>query len=218
MKVLIAGATGTIGSAILRHCLDYSDITSIVTLTRRHLPPQSPKCTNIVVNDWKNWDANILASIADADAMIWAIGTQDANRDTNYNFIIAFQEAFRKVMRVDRQKRFRYIFVSGALVEPDQNKTLYLKAEARKLKGRADNWTLDFAQKHRNVWQTWIVRPGMLSTNAILRKLAGMLIPIIEDEQIGAFVADLVVHGNEPEGVILNPRMLTRGTELLALK
>jgi putative NADH-flavin reductase len=218
MKVIITGATGTIGGAIYRHCLQHLEITSIVTLTRRPFPCSDSKSTNIVVSNFKNWDSNVLAQIADADAMIWALGTSDANKDTNYNYIVTFQEAFCKVLPVPRANRFRYVLVSGALVEPDQDKTLYFMPAARKLKGATENWSLDFAQQHKDVWQTYIIKPGGVataSTSAIFVMAAGMFLPMIKDDQVGAFVADLLVHGKEPEGRILSERMATRGTELL---
>ncbi|KAF2685002.1 hypothetical protein K458DRAFT_301431 [Lentithecium fluviatile CBS 122367] len=218
MKVLITGSTGTIGSAIFRHCLQHPGITSIVTLTRRAFPSSNPKCTNIIISDFKTWDASIIVQIADADAMIWALGTSDANKDTNYNYILAFQEAFLQAMPVPRRNRFRYVLLSGALVEPDQNKTLWFMPAARKLKGMTENWSLEFANEHVDVWQTFIIKPGGVATAntpAVARMAAGLFMPMIRDEQVGAFVADLVVNGEEREGRILNERMATKGTELL---
>jgi nucleoside-diphosphate-sugar epimerase len=220
MKVLITGATGTIGGAIFRHLLRHPDITSIVTLTRRPFPPSSSdsKCSNIVIDDFNNWDKNVLSSIADADAMIWAMGTSDANKDTNYNYIIAFQQAFRAVLPSTRRNRFRYVLVSGALVEPDQDKSLWFMPAARKLKGTTENWSLDFARANKDVWQTWIIKPGGVitaETYAIARLAAGLFLPMIKDEQVGAFVADLLVHGKETEERISNTRVASRGQELL---
>ena len=220
MKVLLTGATGTIGGAIFRHLLNNPDITSIVTLTRRPFQTQDPRVSNIIVNDFHNWDMRLLTSIADADAMVWAMGTSDANKDTNYTYIVAFQNAFRQVLSPSRKRRFRYVLVSGALVEPDQNKTLWLMPAARKLKGTTEEWTLEFAQRHRDFWQTWIIKPGGISTAqsyAIAHMAARLFLPMIKDDQVGAFVADLVVHGEEPEGRIFNDRMLARGSGLLRL-
>ncbi|KAJ7089841.1 hypothetical protein B0H15DRAFT_800486 [Mycena belliarum] len=220
MKVLLTGATGTIGSGILRHLLLNPDITSVVTLTRRPLPPSNPKTTNIVIPDFQNWDAAILTSLSDADAMVWAMGTSDTNEDTNYNFILAFQQAFLPVLPTPRRNRFRYVLTSGLSVEPDQEKSLWFLDGARKLKGRTETWSLNFAKEHEDVWQTWIIKPGGVATAetyAVTRMAIGLLImPTIRDDEVGAFVADLLVHGKEPEGRILNERMVARGAELLA--
>ena len=220
MKVLITGATGAIGGAIFRHLLQTPDVTSVVALTRRPLSSSDPRVSNIVIDDFNNWNQSILASIADADAMVWAMGTSDANKDTNYNYILAFQEAFGRVLPRARQHRFRYVLISGALVEPDQDKTLYFMEAARKLKGATEEWSLEYAQKHKDVWQTWIIKPGGVvtaKTYAIARMAAGMFMPMIRDEQVGAFVVHLIVHGKEAEGRILNERMAKKGTELLQL-
>lgn len=220
MKVLLTGATGTIGGAIFRHLDKHPSISSIVALTRRPFDPPSSKCTNIVINDFNNWESDVLASVADSDAMVWAMGTSDTNKDVNYKYIKAFQEAFCNVASVGRERRFRYVLVSGALVEPDQEKTLYFMAGARKLKGLTETWSLEFAKRNEKVWQTWIVKPGGVITDQtwrVAKLLAGIMMPMICDEEVGAFVADLVVRGTEPEGRIFNERMVARGSELLSL-
>jgi hypothetical protein len=45
----------------------------------------------------------------------------------------AFAEAFILTM-VNGRKRFRYLHVSGAMVERDQNRVLWLKSSVRKIK------------------------------------------------------------------------------------
>lgn len=74
MKVLITGATGTIGSEIFRHCLAHPDITSVVAITRRSLPEavsSHPKLTSVVMQDFKIWPREMLQSHSDAAGMIW---------------------------------------------------------------------------------------------------------------------------------------------------
>ncbi|KAF2242506.1 hypothetical protein BU26DRAFT_127869 [Trematosphaeria pertusa] len=108
MKVLLTGASGIIGSVILKQCLQRPEITSVITLTRRPLPSTSPKCENIVVRDFKHWDSGLLDDIADADAMIWAMGTSGGNEEPNLNYPLAFQQAFLPTQK-SPGKRFRFI-------------------------------------------------------------------------------------------------------------
>ena len=63
------------------------------------------------------------------------MGTYDANRAVNLEFPYSFQTSFSKVMHNRLGKRrFRYVYLSGRLVEQDQTKTLWLLPEARKIK------------------------------------------------------------------------------------
>jgi uncharacterized protein YbjT (DUF2867 family) len=79
MKVLITGATGAIGGAVLKQCLKHPGITSIVALVRRELPADfipsddanRDKFTAVVIKDFATWSPDVLAQIKDADAMIW---------------------------------------------------------------------------------------------------------------------------------------------------
>jgi uncharacterized protein YbjT (DUF2867 family) len=79
MKVLITGATGRIGGAVLQQCLKHPQITSLVALVRRELPNDFISSDNanrqkfeaIVVKDFADWPAETLDHIKDADAMIW---------------------------------------------------------------------------------------------------------------------------------------------------
>jgi uncharacterized protein YbjT (DUF2867 family) len=76
MKVLITGATGTIGKAALNQALLRPEITSVVALTRRSLPSNvsaNLKLKTIIMEDFSGWAANVLDEIKDADAMIWFV-------------------------------------------------------------------------------------------------------------------------------------------------
>jgi putative NADH-flavin reductase len=76
MKVLITGATGTIGKEALNQALLRPEITLVVALTRRSLPSSisaNPKLKTIIMKDFSTWEPNVLEEIKDADAMIWFV-------------------------------------------------------------------------------------------------------------------------------------------------
>jgi len=75
MKVLVTGATGTIGQHVLLHVLLRPEITSVVAISRRDLPTDisnNPKLKVIILKDFNDWPQDILEEIKDADAMIWS--------------------------------------------------------------------------------------------------------------------------------------------------
>ena len=76
MKLLLTGATGTIGGGALRACLAHPQITKIVAFVRRALPEEissNPKLETVLVEDFSNWTENLLDRHLDASAMIWYV-------------------------------------------------------------------------------------------------------------------------------------------------
>lgn len=74
MKVLITGATGTIGSGALTQCLAHPQITTVIAFTRRPLPASisaHPKLRTVLVADFSTWKPDLLDQHMDAAAMIW---------------------------------------------------------------------------------------------------------------------------------------------------
>jgi uncharacterized protein YbjT (DUF2867 family) len=73
MKLIIVGATGFVGTEILRQSLLRKDITSVVAVTRRALtsPPSSPKLQNVVVKDYDQYNDEAKTAFKDANGCIW---------------------------------------------------------------------------------------------------------------------------------------------------
>lgn len=64
-----------------------------------------------------------------------ALGTSDDNRAANLDFPMAFQNSFVKIVGPRTGKApFRYVHLSGKLVEQDQNKPLWFLPIPRKTK------------------------------------------------------------------------------------
>ncbi|KAF1969753.1 hypothetical protein BU23DRAFT_651988 [Bimuria novae-zelandiae CBS 107.79] len=225
MKVLITGATGTIGSAILKHLLLNPAITSIIVLSRRALPAHisSPKLTTIIVQEFASYDGTLLAQLVSADAAVWAMGTTDANHEVNYVYPTAFFTALMDARKASQQvgagKRLHYVRVCGAFTERDQDRSLWFYDAPRKLHGLSEAKTLELGEQYKDVCRTWVVKPGGVATSGVwaMECLGGLLGGgvVIGDEKLGAFVADLVVRGEEEEGRVWNGRMVVKGGELL---
>lgn len=76
MKVLLTGATGTIGGGALRACLIHPQITAVVAFVRRPLPQDlssNPKLETVIVEDFSTWTDELLDQHMDAAAMIWYV-------------------------------------------------------------------------------------------------------------------------------------------------
>jgi nucleoside-diphosphate-sugar epimerase len=71
MKVILTGATGTIGSGVLKQCLANPEVQSVIALTRRPLDVKDTKIENIIHRDFLNYDSETREKLKGADACIW---------------------------------------------------------------------------------------------------------------------------------------------------
>lgn len=223
MKVLIAGASGSIGGEILTHLLQRNEITKIIALTRKPIPDPPSKIENILIPDFGDWEElgdEKWEKILDADAMVWAIGTYDLNEDVNTRYPLAFQDAFTAQLstpRTGKTSKFRFILLSGAFVEPDQSRTLFFLPQQRKAKGITEAKTVELAERHKDVWEAIVIRPGgILIGESVRNSIAAFMLGnmLVRGDELGAFVADLAVNGSE-ETVIKHSTIVGRGKELL---
>jgi uncharacterized protein YbjT (DUF2867 family) len=126
MKLLLAGATGLVGSHVLQQALNDARITEVVALTRHPLP-EHPKLFAPVV-DYDQLPAD--AAWWQADAVICTLGTtmkkagsQAAFRRVDYDYPLAVAKlarrhgtptyAFNSAVGADVSSRFFYSRVKG---------------------------------------------------------------------------------------------------------
>ncbi|KAF1834144.1 hypothetical protein BDW02DRAFT_352065 [Decorospora gaudefroyi] len=231
MKILIVGATGSIGSTILQYCLRRPEITQVVAITRRPIPSPSPsssehdaaKLSHVLIPDFGALDAvpdSTWVQLADADALIWAMGTYDLNEDVNLNYPLAFQERIATRLRRDgKTARFRFILLGGAFTETNQSRRLFLLWDQRRMKGLLQAKTLKFAEDRSEMWEAVVIRPGgiLLGGEKLQNRVAKTVFGdtlVVRGEEVGACVADLVVIGSE-EAVVENLEIVERGRRAL---
>lgn len=71
MKIIVTGATGTIGSAVLQQAIENPAVTSIIALTRRPVDTSSTKVKNIIHTDFLQYDDAVVSELKGAQACIW---------------------------------------------------------------------------------------------------------------------------------------------------
>jgi hypothetical protein len=82
----------------------------------------------------------------------------------------------------------------------------------------AETRITQFTKEHSDIWQSFIVRPGgVFSKTSFSSGLMLMLGKdwVVYDDELGAFMADLAIHGDEKESLIMNRRIVDKGRELL---
>ncbi|CAF9916207.1 MAG: hypothetical protein GOMPHAMPRED_000928 [Gomphillus americanus] len=172
MKVIIAGATGFVGGALVEETLTNPTITSIHILSRRPLSKDieaNPKITVHLQEDLTQYTPELLEHLKDAQCCLWAIGgraTQfssveemhKSQHDTTLSAAKAFAESLASPAVSGR--KFRFVFCSGKFTEWDQDAKLWFMSDSRKSKGFVEKGLFDIASEYEAVFEVYCVRPG----------------------------------------------------------
>lgn len=75
MKLIVAGATGLVGTEVIRQSLQISQITQVIALARKPAQVEddidSSKLKSVVISDYEEYPDHVKAEFAGADACIW---------------------------------------------------------------------------------------------------------------------------------------------------
>ncbi|KAJ7665463.1 hypothetical protein DFH06DRAFT_1187433 [Mycena polygramma] len=143
MHIILTGATGTVGAAVLRNCLASPAITQLSILSRRQFTLPSgdgldvQKAHVIVHEDFAAYPSNLTDILRGADGCVWAQGISQTEVSKEeyiritYDYPLAAAKAFSTLS--DKNK-FNFVYVSGEGADPTE-KTFTLFG---KIKGRAE--------------------------------------------------------------------------------
>ena len=76
MKVIVAGSTGLVGSALVRQGIASDNVSRVWALTRRPLPDavaDNPKVGVLLHDDYSTYPPELLAKLAGAEACLWLV-------------------------------------------------------------------------------------------------------------------------------------------------
>ena len=231
MKVLLLGATGFIGTGTLHTLIADPSITAITVLTRRQLPAshQHPKVRAIIHTDYSSYPQSLLdrPELQDIEAVIWTLGLKITSAagmsleetravEVTGPLTLARICAERLAPALPAGKKLRFVYVSGALGERDQEKSLWFGTEARRMKGEVENGLLALeAEVDRKAgpgaqarFEAYAVRPGMVmgdgkeegwATSAMIATRLTYTSAIRRDE-LARVMLELASKGSEQRG------------------
>ncbi|KAH8920785.1 hypothetical protein BT69DRAFT_1222317 [Atractiella rhizophila] len=128
MKLLLTGATGLVGSEVLRQALSSPHVQKITVLTRRPLPPSfsSPKLTVHIHSDFTSYPTFL--DLAGHTACIWSLGPSSNGMKekeytvATYDYPLEFARAVVRA-KEETEEPFNFVFVSARAARQDEGKT-----------------------------------------------------------------------------------------------
>ncbi|KAF3768127.1 putative nucleoside-diphosphate-sugar epimerase [Cryphonectria parasitica EP155] len=128
MHLILTGATGLCGSAVLDAMVRMKDVTKISILSRRPVRMaedlKDPRINVIIHKDFEKYDANLLSQLTGATGCVWALGisqTQVSKEEyvkITKDFTLRAVEAFETLGTEEKPFHFVYVSGHGATIEP----------------------------------------------------------------------------------------------------
>ncbi|KAF8522576.1 hypothetical protein BU17DRAFT_44552 [Hysterangium stoloniferum] len=160
MHLILTGATGTCGSAVLKHCIDNSAITRVTVLSRRPVPLAngSDKVSVVIHKNFESYPQSLLDTLKGADGCVWALGiprtkvSKEQYIKITYDYTMAAANAFASL-----STPFKFVFVSGEGADMTE-RTPFLFGN---IKGRAEKSLLALSDRTSSL-RVYSARPGYI--------------------------------------------------------
>lgn len=177
MKVIVTGATGLIGSEVVRQAIIDNDVDEVILLVRNKPEMEHPKITVVLHKNFSNY-SGLEECFHKTDALIWCLGisqTQVSKKQyeaITYDYTRACIDFCKQV-----KPSIRFVFVSGDGADrSEKSRTLF-----KRLKGKAENALLQSGLSDVIIARPDAVRPRHKNKRApFAYKLVYPLFPLVE--------------------------------------
>jgi nucleoside-diphosphate-sugar epimerase len=180
LKVLLFGASGMVGYAVLQECLQNPDVRSVLSVSRRSNGVQHPKLQELLHGDLFDLQP-IAAKLAGFDACFYTIGVSSAGMNeadyTRTTFELT-KSVFETLL--PKNPALAVVFVSGRSTDStEQGSVMWAR-----VKGRAENLLLRMPFKSVTIIRLagLVPAPGGSSSTTLYRLLygvAGLVLPAL---------------------------------------
>ncbi|KAJ5893426.1 hypothetical protein N7495_005117 [Penicillium taxi] len=238
MKLIVAGATGLVGTEIIRQCLQISEITQIIALARKpvHIEDgtdSTSKLKSVVIRDYGEYPADVRAEFAGADACIWTVAVTPF-RTSSFDFAEVKRvcqdctlAGFKAMYESGPAKPFRFLYFSADGTPRDPTKRPVIMGDYQVMRCETELMVIKFPQEYLGV-EICIAQPGVIvnSTSFGRSVLASIFrlvntftraIPNIHRQELSAAVLDLAIKGFDQE-TVKNNDLVHRGQAVLKQK
>jgi nucleoside-diphosphate-sugar epimerase len=178
MKIIVTGATGTVGAEVIRQAILDKDIESITALSRKPIPVQHGRVSTIMHKDFL--DYNGLENVFhEHDACIWCLGISQSQVSKQAYEVITYDYAMAAAKAMKQANRnMTFLFLSGAGADSaEKSRTLFAR-----VKGKTENALQRLMpEKKLIIARPAGIKPVHLNPNTSLwNKMVIPLFPIFE--------------------------------------
>ena len=202
LKVVITGATGMVGKAVLIECLESEKVEQVLIVNRNPVDMSHPKLKEILHKDFSNFEA-VKEQLAGYDACFYCMGVsafrmseKDYSRIT-YDFTMAFAKVFKEV---SPNAVFNYVSGTGT-DSSEKGRIMWAR-----VKGKLENAIFNLGFKDAYAFRPGAIYPnkGVKSKTKLydfvyaiftpLYPLLKRLTPIVESDQLGRAMINSVLY------------------------
>lgn len=159
--IILTGATGSAGSAILAYALQSPSVSRVSILSRRavQLAENQPKAQVIIHEDFGSYPRDVLEQLKGATGCIWALGISSRGMtEADYSKItldypVAAGKAFSTL-----GDKMNFVYLSGEGAQTSENSSMMYG----RVKGRAENALLALPKDHASL-SIYNIRPGTIN-------------------------------------------------------
>lgn len=163
--IIVTGATGLAGSAILAECLASPAIAKVSILSRRPVDfaEANPKARVIIHSDYSSYPSSTLEQLRGATGCIWAQGKSSIGMQTDeyttltHDWPLAAAEALANLP--EHGEKFKFVYISGEGADPTEKSAQMFG----RIKGRAEKNLLALAAT-KPALSVYNLRPGVIDS------------------------------------------------------
>ena len=160
--IIITGATGSAGAAVLTHALESPIISRVSVLSRRpvKLAEGQAKADVIIHSDFETYPEEVLSRLQGATGCVWAqgISSRGMNEDEYIKITVDYPlAAARAFSTLGPKMNFVYVSGEGADMEKQQGGMMYAR-----VKGAAERKLLEL-QAELEPLHVYNIRPGVIN-------------------------------------------------------
>ncbi|KAL2133522.1 hypothetical protein VTI74DRAFT_2208 [Chaetomium olivicolor] len=166
MHLILTGATGLVGTAVLDAMIRTKDVTKISVLSRRPVKFSDKRINVILHSDFVSYNQDLLNKLEGAQACVWALGiSQSQVSKEEYikitkTFPLVAAKAFQSLpYNSDPQQPFHFVYVSGdgATFNPGRLTPFF-----GRIKGEAELALAEMQKANSATFRATTVRPGFV--------------------------------------------------------
>ncbi|HEX5659531.1 MAG TPA: NAD-dependent epimerase/dehydratase family protein [Polyangiales bacterium] len=180
MRVALYGATGMIGSGVLRECLLDQDVQEVIAIGRRPNGKSDPKLRDLILPNLLDY-ASVQGELVGLDACFFCLGISSVGLDEQAYTEITYEYALAAAHALlVHNPNLTFVFISGANADStERGRVMWAR-----VKGKAENALLALPFKAVFVFRPAFVQPlhGISSRTTgynVLYRIISPLVPVI---------------------------------------